>query len=268
MALYLQRFVTAGVNMKQYGKTLPKDQSALIELAKEQGWHVSKTASGHPRLLSPRGTIVVGSGTPSDTNAVWDFRSRLKRAGLKPPKGKIKVKQEKAKVESTPPTPPSDPTPEPTVEKKKRKQMTGRGELHGIILEGLMKHDSAEGVRIEVIRDYVVFKTNREYTYAAINTGLAHYVTNNQGVVRVKTGRYRATEAYRATGQTPPAPKVYAPTVPPLPANAPAAPTADEDQELENALNAIVTALGTIETIVRRTKETRKKILDILGGIK
>ena len=52
----------------------------LIEAARERGWAVSRTASGHLRMRHPGSTLVLAGGTPSDTGAVRNATADLKRA--------------------------------------------------------------------------------------------------------------------------------------------------------------------------------------------
>lgn len=250
--------------MSKAGKLLPKDAEQLIELARRQDWHISKTMSGHIRLQSPKGSIVVFSGSTGDRNSVWDFRARLKHAGLRP--AKVKGNEER-KIVETPPV-----KEEPVPAKDGGKTNIGRGKLYELIVEALQKHDKPEGVRIEPILEYINFKTNSGYTRSALNTSLAQYAKIGK-IVRVRQGHYRATDAYRVEQPVKvevalPAVPISIPVLEPTPTpSAPPTPE-DEDAELDKALNTIVDALATIDRIVRKTKDTRKKILDILGGIK
>lgn len=55
----------------------------LIREAKRQGWVVATTGSGHLRLTSPTGHIIVAARTPSDKRATLNLRARLRQRGVK-----------------------------------------------------------------------------------------------------------------------------------------------------------------------------------------
>lgn len=250
--------------MKQYGRQLPKDADSLIRLAKDQDWHYSKTTAGHHRLVSPRGQVVVYSGTTSDTNSVWDFRSRLKRFGLKPPKNKVKVKERK-QVQSNDSTPPeaSAAAPMPVKEKGKSTALSNPGEMFAIVKEALQKLDRLEGVSIAEVTSYVTFKTGTNYKKPTVASNLTYYVKKGW-VIRAGHGKYRLAHPYE---KPPVTVEVSLPSAPaPEPVVATSA-TEDDDKELARAMDAIVDALSTIDKIVRRANETRKKLRDILGEI-
>ena len=64
--------------------TLSIDAADLIRTAQAQGWRLEVAQRGHPRLYSPDGKTIIGtSGTPSDFRAFRNFRSRLKKAGVR-----------------------------------------------------------------------------------------------------------------------------------------------------------------------------------------
>lgn len=64
--------------------TLSNDAADLIRAAQAQGWRLEVSQKGHPRLYSPDGKTIIGtSGTPSDFRAFRNFRSRLKKAGVR-----------------------------------------------------------------------------------------------------------------------------------------------------------------------------------------
>lgn len=257
--------------MKQYGKILPKTLEDLIELAREQGWHISKTTSGHPRLQSPKGDIVIGSSTSGDSNWIWDFRSRLKRAGLRPAKSRKKERKEVTHEKVDPPVEqketPVPPAPAHIGVAMGAVSTRSRGELKELVLEALRKHNRPEGVKIAVVREYISFKTGREYTQGSVNTSLASYVKSGE-VVRVSNGYYRARDSYELH-EVPPAVPTPAPAVQVevnLPEVAPPK-VDDEDAEIDKAMEQIMEGLGRLENIVRKTKEMRKKLREILGGI-
>ena len=69
---------------KKRKSTLSDETNQLIAAAVRQGWTYDESARGHVRLYSPDGKTIIGhSGTPSDHRAAKNFRSRLKRAGVR-----------------------------------------------------------------------------------------------------------------------------------------------------------------------------------------
>jgi len=70
--------------MRKNPKSTKKDIKRIIQEAKDQGFTVSKSKSGHIKWHAPDGkSIVVSSGTPSDSRAMANMKSRLKRVGLR-----------------------------------------------------------------------------------------------------------------------------------------------------------------------------------------
>mgnify|MGYP001014971654 CR=1 FL=1 len=255
--------------MKQFGRTLPKDQQDLIDLAISQDWTYNKTSAGHHRLVSPRGHIVIGSGSTGDRNSVWDFRARLKKAGLKPPKRKLKPEKEKQSV--TTDTTVTAPAPQKEIRRRKTNPEV-RARMKDTLIEALRKLDKPEGVHISDIANYVKYKLGD----AAIHTtgsSLTWYSDEKNGAIfhRVARARWRLTEKYRLVE---PVTAVAAPTPEPLPSiitpveERPAPTPEDDDKLLQDAMDSIVDALSTIDGVIRRTKGTRKKLLEILGAIK
>jgi hypothetical protein len=58
----------------------------IADLARHQGWRIEQTKKGHWRFIPPNdGEIVITSGTPSDHRTCNNFRSRMKRSGLRLP---------------------------------------------------------------------------------------------------------------------------------------------------------------------------------------
>jgi len=66
---------------------LPRDAEALIRLCKEQGWTVDYTTAGHVRLTPPDVSMqrVTWPKKVGDSHSLMNFRSQLKRSGLRPP---------------------------------------------------------------------------------------------------------------------------------------------------------------------------------------
>jgi hypothetical protein len=54
----------------------------FARFAMERGWQVSITNGGHLKFVSPTGTVLFTSSTPSDWRAWKNFRSQLRRQGL------------------------------------------------------------------------------------------------------------------------------------------------------------------------------------------
>lgn len=248
--------------MKQYGKTLPKDVEGLIELARQQDWSVSRTTAGHWRLINKRGRMVIHSGTPSDTNALWNFRAELKHHGLKP--GKVRT------IKAAPPAPklvidksvketiveekvnvPQLPGEAATVAKaKKTRKITPGlrgGKLRDALIEVLRKNDTESGVSLDVMQSQVqaILKIEKPIKVSPTLTWYKDKFT------RVSTGRYRLTELMGATS----------------PPKAEAVPTEDDD---EKVLIEFLVALDKVGNIVKRHIELQKvlKQLQKLGTTK
>jgi predicted RNA binding protein YcfA (HicA-like mRNA interferase family) len=60
-----------------------KDVERLIELAKAEGWTCERCGSGHYKLRSPTGAIVILPFSPSSGRAFYYSRALLRRYGLK-----------------------------------------------------------------------------------------------------------------------------------------------------------------------------------------
>jgi predicted RNA binding protein YcfA (HicA-like mRNA interferase family) len=59
-----------------------KDVEKLIEAAKAAGWTVERAGSGHYKLRSPAGALVVLPFSPRSGNAFYYSRALLRRHGL------------------------------------------------------------------------------------------------------------------------------------------------------------------------------------------
>lgn len=237
--------------MKQYGKSLPKDQDDLIELARQQDWNISKTASGHPRLVSPRGMIVIASGTPSDSNAVWDFRSRMKRAGLKP--GVIKrvkaplpePKLVREKIVATEPEVIAVTTETP---KKEKLNQAARGKLLGVLIDIYEKHDTPHGYSVteagKLVKERVP-ESGPQAAPAALN-----YYAKKGLFTSISFGRYRLTKLMNATQ--------------PLPAVATPEPAPARVEEGDAAiLEHALTMLAKLEQVIKK----HQAIAEALGKL-
>jgi hypothetical protein len=58
---------------------MTRDLPRLVETARERGWFVDRTASGHLRMRHPNGALVIAGGMPSDPGAVRNAPAGLKR---------------------------------------------------------------------------------------------------------------------------------------------------------------------------------------------
>lgn len=67
------------------------DMDKLALYAQSQGWHVQNT-SKHVRFIGPDGQFVVVPSTPSDWRSFQNSLSDLRKAGLNPPRKRIKKK--------------------------------------------------------------------------------------------------------------------------------------------------------------------------------
>lgn len=61
---------------------LPSDWRPLVSAAVRAGWTLEKTGGGHIRWQSPTGGCTFTASSPSDRRAMYNARSRLRRAGL------------------------------------------------------------------------------------------------------------------------------------------------------------------------------------------
>lgn len=60
-----------------------KDIRPIARRARQQGWHISGTRSGHLMWVSPEGRKLFTSSTPSDSRTIKNFRAELRRAGYR-----------------------------------------------------------------------------------------------------------------------------------------------------------------------------------------
>lgn len=62
-----------------------KELTALIRVARKQGWTVEKTRAGKYKWTSPKGGLPYFSSlTPSDRRAIHNITGDLRKRGLKP----------------------------------------------------------------------------------------------------------------------------------------------------------------------------------------
>lgn len=61
-----------------------KDIRPIVKRAKKQGWNVDVTRGGHVRFVPPQsgGSVVIASGSASDSRSIKNLRAQLRRAGL------------------------------------------------------------------------------------------------------------------------------------------------------------------------------------------
>lgn len=64
------------------GEAVDKDTRKLVKAAKAAGWSVTRSGSGHIRLIGPDGQEVVSSSTPGNNGSVRDLRRALRKAGV------------------------------------------------------------------------------------------------------------------------------------------------------------------------------------------
>lgn len=63
---------------------IPEVYRRFLDLAKEQGWTITKTGAGHLKWLAPDGRCAFTAGSPGgDPREVKNTRAKLRRAGLK-----------------------------------------------------------------------------------------------------------------------------------------------------------------------------------------
>ncbi len=60
-----------------------KDIMRLLEQARAQGFAVCRAGSGHWKIVSPAGSVVIAAFSPSSGYALQRIRRDLKRAGFK-----------------------------------------------------------------------------------------------------------------------------------------------------------------------------------------
>lgn len=260
MAIYLQRLVKCGgLNVKNATQELPKEAKALIELAKNQGWEYSKTSSGHHRLVSPQGRIVMNSGTPSDYRSVKNFRAELKRWGLKPRTIPVIVKErQNVTVHEIPkPTIAILAAPLPP-EKKSRRTSDVRGHLLGTLIPLMRKLDKPEGITVDELRpDLLVAFPNLVISSLASTLS---YHASRKTLVRTGHGRYRLAELAGKLPATPP--------TSPQPSTAVSVADVDVEEDIR-ILDEALAALAKIDQVVRKHREIVKQMAALkkaLGG--
>lgn len=171
---------------------LPRDQKDLLALCRAQGWYVQKTANGHWRVESPspQRHVVIASGTPSDSNAVKDFRSRLKRAGLTTSlveREKAVEKEPKLVVDKNPPNAaPVAAVATPIAAPPPHKKL--QGQLRDAILDSMRRVNRGGGMSPDDILTHVKAKVP-ETTIDRINSSMAGMVGTGW-LKRESPGRY------------------------------------------------------------------------------
>ena len=62
--------------------SIKKEVQDLVEQAEKQGWKVVRVNSGHRKWMSPTGSIVFTSCTPSDNRALFRIKRDLRNNGF------------------------------------------------------------------------------------------------------------------------------------------------------------------------------------------
>lgn len=76
------------------------DFRKVTKAAKDQGWSIDATKSGHPRFTNPQGEWETFSGTPSDVRAIHNFVQALRRKGFEwPPPSKKQLRAKRKQDE-------------------------------------------------------------------------------------------------------------------------------------------------------------------------
>lgn len=213
---------------------LPKDYRSLFRLAEAQGWEHTRTGKDHHRFVSPEGTIVVTSGTPSDKRSLENFRADMRRAGLRPYmplKEDNKLSEPKlvvSKVEG------DSTTPVPPVSSKPKRQLTPKGVLRDIVLNTLRDNDKPEGLTAKELLELIGDKMpSRDPN--GINATLSYYY--KQGVIdKPGYSRYRVKQP------------VVAPVV------------EDDDAKV---LDEVIAALAKAEGVIRRMQERERRLKEL-----
>lgn len=227
--------------MKGSAQTLPKDMKSLLRLAKEQGWEVTRTTGGHPRCISPKGDVVVGSGTTSDMNSIWDFRARLKKAGLLPfvevTKPAHVKKEEPVSIHSTPAAVVV------SGEKKKKTYTPGiRGNLRTALIDLLRAQDKPEGLTAQQAYDKLK-ETMPGLSLHSVASSLRYYAGKDGTFTKVKHGMFRLTSCMNPAAALPAAP-------------------AEEDDE--KVLIEFLVMLDKVGNIVKRHVELHKALAGVM----
>jgi hypothetical protein len=61
---------------------IPRDYRTLAKRARNAGWSITQTGSGHLAWKSPAGRTVYCPSTPSDRRSLLNVVGKLRRAGL------------------------------------------------------------------------------------------------------------------------------------------------------------------------------------------
>ncbi len=62
--------------------SLKRDMQDLVAEVRAAGWTVTYTGAGHWRCQGPAGGLVFCASTPTDSRAVRNARTQLRKAGL------------------------------------------------------------------------------------------------------------------------------------------------------------------------------------------
>lgn len=220
-------------------QSLPRDVKSLIRLAKEQGWEYSRTSGGHHRLISPEGFVVTQSGTPSDANALWNFRADLKRGGLLPyiPRTpKVSEEKKDVAIHYIPPAPAVKP-------KRTKNAIPGLrgGRLRDALIEIMVKGDRPQGFSAEDLVDEVSAKMGvGKIPKETIASTLGYWMKETGVFTRVGYGHYRATASVKTSTSL--------------------TPMAAKEEDDEKVLIEFLVMLDKVGNIVKRHLETKKAL--------
>ena len=164
---------------------LHRDYRGLAELAEDQGWTIMKTNGNHVKFQPPKGQGIITASTPSDHRAVANFKSHLRKAGLKMSTETVAI--------MTPPRVPSLPI--PTVPKaseqesnaapqqrKKRSYRPGLTEAIHTAIASTPDHSMhVEQARLRLQRTYPGIKTSDLYNSLSKLTSSGHLKRTDPG---------------------------------------------------------------------------------------
>lgn len=212
------------------------DHQALVDMAREKGWGVTLTGSGHQQLKSPDGEhIIHTSSTPSDHRTAENLAAQLRRAGLAVPHNG-----------GTP---------------RRAYVRNGAADL-------IRDHFRSHPGKVFHVHDMELLLKARIPDAAPKTVSSFVYSASLRGeLVKVGHGQYKWPSAVERAQPAP------APAEAPAPAPAPAAtqaPTFGDSTEADiAALDTALAALGHIEAVVRRHRTVILQLAELrrlLGG--
>lgn len=242
---------------------LPNSFEDLLRLVRLNGWNIQYSNAGHVKVYDQAMTwVATSSGRSGDPRGILNFRSALKRAGLKP---EALIQEERSKrkerpVDTTeyfdPKAPKSEPKAEVKVETNIRHR-AAQGSIKSILMEAAATQPGAD-FSLQDLAD-AVKSSLPEMTASELGRHLAGYTVQGE-LVRTSRGRY-AMPPKPPTNEPVVEPTIIVDTQPQpvsITARAESNIVTSEDAEANadiKVLTDLLTAMAAAEPVIRRNIE-------------